>query len=114
MILEVGKIYKTLSYWLLVEITIGKIYKRRQSKRLPKIKVGKIYKTRNSKLLVKITIREPKNQLYLFKGIVLNLSLGKRNGVTYYKGGRYYPRSRHPFDLVEEVTDPVILAFYQK
>lgn len=73
-----------------------------------KLKVGKIYKTRSG-ALVKITDIDASS--YPARGIPIGTDLPSTIIRLWTESGAYLYNYTNKWDLVEEVTDPVVMAF---
>lgn len=77
------------------------------------IKVGGLYWVRDRVDIVLMTIYDdPHKTRYPFRGQFKKIH--NVDGWTAFGQFSPYLSYKHAYDLVEEVTDPVLLAFYQK
>lgn len=78
------------------------------------LKIGGFYRTRHGLYLVRIEMFIDYSFDLDYHGHVVSPFNSGPNAIYWTKYGKYHQTKDHAFDLVEEVTDPVILAFYQK
>lgn len=81
------------------------------------LKVGGLYATITERLvhITHVEFSDNRTDDGYYRGVLDTPSHFASSASIWYQNGKYVSTADfHVFDLVEEVTDPVILAFYQK